>query len=214
MRSELPDYDTPQLFAQWNEALAVLTEIGELGVARAMGLSTRRMIFQVLRAMGAKDVLDVGTCFGTSAVCMALAGCQVVSVDIRKVDCAGHGRPRNQKGLMEAAGVADKVEFIIQDAREYMAETDRMFDFISLDGGHGQRGVYEEISLAQKLLRLDGLLFLDDVQIGPQPKEFTPIHGPLMAIQQHLSEGAPLRMIHFGKTMYGEPTGVAFLVAA
>lgn len=214
MRRELPDYDTPQLFAQWQAALAVLTEIGELGVERAMGLSTRRMIFQVLRAMGAVDALDIGTCYGTSAVNMALAGCRVVSVDIRHVNCRVAGRPRSQKGLMKAAGVVDQVELVIQDAREYMAAADRKFDFISLDGGHRHQLVYEEIILAQKLLKPDGLLFLDDVQIGPQPKEFTPIHGPRLAIEQHLSEGAPLRMIHFGKTMYGEPTGVAFLVAA
>ena len=217
MRTNLPDYDTPELLAEWNIALATLTRIGELGVERAMGVATRRMIFQVLRAMGAVDVLDIGTCFGTSACTMALAECNVVTVDARPVNGTKgswrkHGRPRDAKTLMELAGVNDRVAFVTADSVKYMRGTDRLFDFISIDGGHRMQHVYEEIILAQKCLKSNGLIFLDDVQVD-LTGGFTPIHGPRMAIERHIAEGAPLRVIHFAKTMYGEPTGVAFLVA-
>jgi len=217
MRTTLPIYDTPELFAEWEKALAVLERIGELGVVRAMGVATRRMIFQVLRAMEAKDVLDIGTCFGTSACTMALAGCSVVTVDIRPINGADgqwrrFGRPRDARTLWTNAGVVDRIEVVRAHSHEYLAETDQTFDFISLDGNHGERHVYDEINLALARLRPQGLIFMDDVQTGTLPAGCTPIHGPKLAIERHLAEGAPFRCIPFTQSMYGDPTGVAFLV--
>ena len=78
LRRDLPVWDTPELAEKWEEILATLARINELDVPCAMGVQTRRMLCETILAMGATDVLDIGTYVGTSAT--------------------AHGRARNDSG--------------------------------------------------------------------------------------------------------------------
>lgn len=221
LRCELPSYDTPELEKEWRSALAVLTEIDELEIPCAMSVGTRRVLFQVVRAMGAKNVLDIGTYTGTSAVTYALAvgeGGRVTTVDIQEANAeGGHwmtaGRPRNPARLMHDAGVMDRVRFITQDSVEYLKETEDLFDFISIDGWHEDFAVYAEIEWALQRLKPDGLIFLDDVQVSGYdvPPGHDTITGPWQALQRHLEAHAPFRVNLLTRSLEGEPMACAIL---
>ena len=214
----LPDYSTPELLKQWEEARAVLERVGELGVPQAMGVETRSVLFRVIRALGYTKILDIGTSTGTSALAYALAAGKrghVVTVDkLDANDPYGRWQKRNRPfppwKLMHVADVADRVEFVTEDSVRYLQNTPHnTFEFISIDGSHRESVVYKEIRLALKRLRRGGLIFLDDMH----PPGFVPnegcdfIPGPWIATQRRLAESSELKLIH---PVDGLP--VAFLV--
>lgn len=218
LRADVPAYDTPELADQWQGALAVLTEIGELGIPCAMSVGTRRILFQTVRAMGAVDVLDIGTYTGASALAFALTGARVTTVDICDANApdgwwSKAGRPRSPADTMAAAGVS--VEFVTCDSVKYLSSTQKKFDLISLDGWHEHFAVYAEIPLALKRLKPGGLIFLDDVQpAGYEPLPgLDVIDGPRRALERHMKEKARFKIVPLSRTIEGEKIACAFLVA-
>lgn len=218
LRADIPAYDTPELESEWQQALKVLIDLGEMEIACAMSVGTRRILFQVVRAMGATDVLDIGTYTGASALAFALTGARVTTVDIRDANAAdGHwknaGRPRSPADTMAAAGVS--VEFVTSDSVKYLESTKRTFDFICIDGWHESSAVYAEIPLALERLKPGGLIFLDDVQpVGYTPLPgFDVIHGPRRALERHIKENSPFKIVPLPRTFEGEQIACAFLIA-
>jgi predicted O-methyltransferase YrrM len=195
LRKDVPD-GTYWLDA-WNEAYAIQQRLAP-GTACCMGIATRQMTFKIIRAMGAKRVLDIGTYIGFSALNYALAvgdGGLVVTVDVEE-----HFKrigARDPNDLWSEAGVRDRIWQTRQDSRAYLRATPLTFDFISIDGWHEDFAVYEEIKLSLNKLNPDGLIFLDDVQ----PPDYVPnpgcdkINGPYKAIQRTLRERPDLHMI-------------------
>lgn len=203
--------------AEWAPAYDVLESLGELGVACAMSIGTRRILFQTIRAMGATRVLDIGTYVGTSALNFALAvgeAGSVVSVDIEPDHWLKVGRRWSPAELMQQAGVADRVEFVTMDARDYLRTTAERFDFISIDGWHEDFAVEEEVELALGRLNPGGLIFLDDVQDEGEtpPPGLDVIDGPRMALAR-LLQRFPIRAVHMRSTLEGEWSATAFLLA-
>lgn len=221
LRTQIPEYDTPQLEIEWRQALEELTRLDELDISCAMGMPTRRILFQTVRAMGATDVLDIGTFTGASALVFALAVGKlgrVTTVDIQDVNATeGHwknaGRTRTPKELMEQAGVADRVEFVTQDSGEYLQSTSRMFDFISIDGWHESWAVYSDIRFSLPRLKPEGLIFLDDIQRRGYcpPPGFDVIKGPWKAIRWYMREGAPFNVTQLSQIPDHQPLACAFL---
>lgn len=172
LRQGLPAYDTPDLAAQWqSDGLAVLERVQELGVFRAMSVGTRQILFQAVRAMRAHTVLDIGTYVGTSALNFALAvgkGGRVVTVDCVDANApdgfwAVDKRPRSPAQLMQAAGVADRVEFATSTGCQYLATTEQKFDFICIDANKNEEEDWRTVGLALRRLNPNGLIFFDDV---------------------------------------------------
>jgi O-methyltransferase len=187
-----------------------------------MNLQTRRMLFETIRTMGAKSVLDIGTYVGVSAMNYAIAvgiGGSVVTVDIKDANAEDGfwkttGRPMSPERMLKSVGVNHRVEFVTQDSVEFMRATDRTFDFISIDGWHEAHQVYKEIELAMQCLNPGGLIFMDDVQPfndWERPQNLDYIDGPYKALRQHLDEGAEIEPVTFSET-YGSWTATAFLL--
>lgn len=221
LREGMPDYDTPELRGQWErEGLAVLKRVGELGVFRAMSVGTRQMLFQSARAIGARSVLDIGTYVGTSALAFALAvgeGGRVVTVDIVDANAPdGYwkigGRPRSPAGLMEAAGVADRVEFVTATGANYLAGTDDRFDLICIDASKDSEEDYLTTGLALKRLNPGGLMFFDDVFPEGKPMKaggYSAL-GPWLTLERLKREnGAKVHQID--KTIDGGDVRCAFM---
>jgi len=219
LRTKLPIYDTPELAAQWAEAYAVMERVGELGVPCAMGVGTRQVAFQAIRAMDARSVLDIGTYVGTSALNYALAvgeGGRVVTVDIRDANAEDSywtraGRGRSPRELLTMAGVADRVEFVTMDSEEYLRSTREKFDFVSIDGWHEAHAVRKDVKLSMERLNDDGLIFMDDVQPGGPPPEVDSIKGPWRALERLMLEGENIEVTLLSKALNGDTTAVAFL---
>lgn len=110
------------------------------------------------RACGARKVLEVGTAIGVSTLYLARAlpdGGQVVSFEI---DEARHSAALD---YLDRAGVSDRVELRLQDARVGLATLSGGFDLAFIDGVKAQYGDYLESALP--LLRSGGVLAVDNV---------------------------------------------------
>lgn len=130
-----------------------------------------RVVYEHVRASGARDVLELGTAHGVGAAYLAAAGAQVTTVDF-----AGAAYDPPPERVLERAGVADRVRIV----REYstytwwlkelvQARSDRhgnvspCFDLVYLDGAKNWTIDGFAVVLVEKLLRPGGWLLLDDL---------------------------------------------------
>jgi predicted O-methyltransferase YrrM len=124
-------------------------------------------LLQVLAlASGARRVLEVGTAIGVSTLYIARGladGGKLVSFEIDPERHAAAG------DYLERAGVGDRVELRLQDAREGLATLEGKFDFVFLDGVKAQYGDYFEAVLP--LLDVGAVLVVDNVLMGGQVAE-------------------------------------------
>ena len=102
--------------------------------------------------------LEVGTAIGVSTLYIARGlaeGGKIVSFEI---DPERHQAAR---GYLERAGVLDRADLRLQDAREGLAELEPGFDFAFLDGVKDEYGEYFE--LVVPLLKSGAVLVVDNV---------------------------------------------------
>jgi len=118
---------------------------------------TGRLLEILVRMSGAKRILEVGALGGYSAVWIARAlphGGSVVTLEIDS-----HHAALTRKAL-EHAGVADRVEVVVGDARERMPELEPGFDAVFLDADKENYVAY--LGYAARLLRPGGFMAADN----------------------------------------------------
>jgi caffeoyl-CoA O-methyltransferase len=119
---------------------------------------TGRFLAVLAAATGARRVVEVGTAIGVSTLYVARvlpADGRIVSFDVdpERQDAA--------RGYLERAGVLDRVELRLQDAREGLSRLEGPFDLAFIDGVKVQYGAYLDAVLP--LLRPGGLVAADNV---------------------------------------------------
>ena len=119
-------------------------------------------------ARGARRVVEVGTAIGVSTLYIARAlppGATVVSFEI---DEARHAAAR---AYLERAGLLDRVDLRLEDARTGLASLDGPFDMAFIDGVKTQYGDYFELLLPLlgqgAVLAVDNVLMSGAVAEGP-----------------------------------------------
>ena len=120
--------------------------------------ATGRLLQVLALARGAHRALEVGTAIGVSTLYIARGlaeGGQVVSFE---VDPDRHAAAVD---YLERAGVADRVQLNLQDARDGLAAQEGTFDFAFLDGVKAQYGDYFDAVLP--LLDVGAVLVVDNV---------------------------------------------------
>lgn len=121
----------------------------------------------VVRIIGARDIVEIGTSNGYSTIWLADAaadtGGTVVSVDTASSEEAGENLSR--------AGVADRVKLIQEDGGRHLAELpDGSVDLLFLDA---ERTEYTSWwPQPARVLRPGGVLAVDNVH-APKPDELT-----------------------------------------
>ncbi len=139
----------------------VLAEMEAQGAAEGIPIvvpSTGALLAVLARACGARRVLEVGTAIGVSTLYLARAlppDGKVISFEIDET------RHLAAQSYLERAGVIDRVELRLQDAREGLATLEGGFDLAFIDGVKAQYGQYLEAALP--LLRSGGVLAVDNV---------------------------------------------------
>jgi caffeoyl-CoA O-methyltransferase len=117
------------------------------------------ILLQILaRARGARRIVEVGTAIGVSALYMARAlppDGRLVSFEIDPV------RHASARGYFERAGLLDRADLRLQDARPGLAELEGPFDMAFIDGVKAQYGDYLDELLP--LLGPGGVLAVDNV---------------------------------------------------
>lgn len=119
---------------------------------------TGALLHVLARACGARRVLEVGTAIGVSTLYLARALPEDGRVVSFEIDEARQSAARDYLGR---AGVLDRVELHLQDAREGLATLSAGFDLAFIDGVKAQYGDYLETALP--LLRAGGVLAVDNV---------------------------------------------------
>ena len=122
---------------------------------------TGALLHVLARACAARRIVEVGTAIGVSTLYLARAlppGGTITSFEIDEQ------RQRAARRYLERAGVADRCDLRLQDAREGLAGLDQQFDMAFIDGVKTQYGDYFERLLP--LLRAGGLLAVDNVLMG------------------------------------------------
>ncbi|MBN3727014.1 O-methyltransferase [Burkholderia sp. Ac-20379] len=92
-----------------------------------------RFLYQCARAVGAQRIVEFGTSMGVSAVYLAAAlhdmgGGRLIGTELEPSKAA------RARANLEAAGLAERVEIRVGDARETLAELSGEIDLVLLDG--------------------------------------------------------------------------------
>lgn len=196
----------------WVKALEKIT--GVYGRTTAMGgvnPGDRRALYYLVHALCPQNLLEVGTHIGASTVFFAEAlsaispQARMTTVDI--LDVNNPEGPWKQQGLampprqyLEKLGTAGRVEFRVAPSSEYLKNAAQKFDFIFLDGDHSSRTVYDEVSLALKVLNPDGVILLHDYYPAARPlfKDGNIIAGPFMALNRIMNENKKIKVLPLG----------------
>ncbi|WP_439626740.1 O-methyltransferase [Shinella sp.] len=127
---------------------------------------TGELLYMLVRATGARTVVEFGTSFGISSLYIAAAlrdngGGRLVSSEFEPGKIA-----RAQQNL-EDGGLADLVEIRAGDAMETLAgDLPETIDLLLLDGA---KALYADIfDLVEPRLRSGGLIVADDAEMSPE----------------------------------------------
>src|SRR4051795_291255 len=134
-----------------------------------------RIVYDHVRATGARDVLELGTAHGVGAAYLAAAGARVTTVDF-----AGAAYDPAPEDVLARAGVAGRVTIVrefssytwwlkelIQARSDAHGNVEPCFDFVYLDGAKHWTIDGFAVILAEKLLRPGGWLLMDDLGWTP-----------------------------------------------
>jgi predicted O-methyltransferase YrrM len=112
-------------------------------------------------ARGARRAVEVGTAIGVSTLYIARALPPDGTIVSFEIDAE---RQRAAAAYLERAGVHDRADLRLQDAREGLAGLSGSFDFAFVDGVKAQYGDY--LDLVVPLLGSGGILAVDNVLMG------------------------------------------------
>jgi predicted O-methyltransferase YrrM len=118
-----------------------------------------RLLHVLALARGARRIVEVGTAIGVSTLYLARALPEDGLIVSFEVDADRHAAAR---GYLERAGVLDRADLRLQDAREGLASLEpASFDLAFIDGVKAQYGDYLELVLP--LIAPGGVLAVDNV---------------------------------------------------
>ena len=151
-----------------------------------------RRVYDHLRTVEARAVLELGTAHGVSAAYMAAAldengGGRVTTIEHQT---AVHDPPPEQ--ILASVGLADRVELVrvehssyvwwlkeqVQQRSDEHGNCEPLFDFCYVDGSHNFTIDGLSVVLVEKLLRPGGWLLLDDLNWIYRVGKYPPGQGP------------------------------------
>ena len=159
MNSDLEDYILSHIDAEGDYLYRLYraTNIHLLRGRMASGHLQGRLLKMLVRMIRPKNILEVGTFSGYSAICMAEGleeGGKVYTYEVND-EMEDFTRP-----WIEGSAVADKIEFIIGDAIVEAPKLGIEFDMAFIDGD--KRTYLETYEMVLRLLRPGGFILSDN----------------------------------------------------
>lgn len=163
----MPDLEIthPKIYDYLETTLAeqdpILREMGDYGRAQnfpIIGAQSGRLLYFLARAIGAKNVLELGSGFGYSAMWFALAVGDGGKVVMTEGKAANQARARD---YFTRAGLVERVDFNVGDALEIAQKYPGPFDVIFCD--IEKRDYPRAIDIARAKLRVGGILIYDNM---------------------------------------------------
>ena len=117
-------------------------------------------LYMITRMMSPKNVLEIGTFTGYSAICMALGLPEDGHIDTLEIN--DELEDLIEEGFSRA-GVSDKISLHIGDAMEFLAaqQGKKQYDLTFIDANKREYADYYELALS--LTRSGGFILADDV---------------------------------------------------
>ncbi|MFL5823352.1 MAG: O-methyltransferase [Solirubrobacteraceae bacterium] len=140
---------------------AVLAEMEEQAAREGIPIvvpETGALLRVIAQACQARRILEVGTAIGVSTLYLARALPQDGKVVSFEIDDQRHAAARDYLGR---AGVLERADLRLQDAREGLAALTETFDLAFIDGVKAQYGEYFDGVVPR--LRSGGVLVVDNV---------------------------------------------------
>lgn len=128
-----------------------------------------RLLTMLVEMCGARDILEIGTFTGYSAVCLANGTPDGGHVDTLEINDELEDIIREG---WERAGVSSKIALHLGDALETLAsfsEEGRKFDLVYIDAN--KREYLDYYKLCKEMLRPGGIILADDVMLGGKVHE-------------------------------------------
>lgn len=119
---------------------------------------TGALLHVIALACGARRVLEVGTAIGVSTLYIARSLPQDGTIVSFEIDAGRHAAARD---YLRRAGVLERADLRLQDARDGLATLDEPFDMAFIDGVKTQYGDYFDALLPR--LRPGAVLAVDNV---------------------------------------------------
>lgn len=135
-------------------------------------------LLQVLAlARGARRVIEVGTAIGVSTLYLARGLAPGGSVVSFEIDPERHAAARD---YLQRAGVQDRAELRLEDARTGLAALEGEYDMAFIDGVKAQYGDYLELLVpllgSGAVLAIDNVLMSGAVAGDPEPGRWSEDH--------------------------------------
>lgn len=139
---------------------AILREMEEIGEREEIPISdpeVGKLLTVLVRATGARRILEVGTAIGYSALCMARGApeARILSIDNDPKRLARAG------DFLARAGVADRVELVEGTALEVLARLPGPWDFVYIDAVKEEYRRYLDLILPK--LAVGGTIVADNL---------------------------------------------------
>lgn len=119
--------------------------------------ATKELLFNTVRERKPSRILEIGTAIGYSGIVMLQACPEAFLNTIELNEQSANSARKN----FEEAGVANRVNVFVGDAREIVTQLTGSYDFVFLDGPKGQYQAF--FPYLSDLLVVGGTLFCDDV---------------------------------------------------
>jgi caffeoyl-CoA O-methyltransferase len=151
---------------------ALIAEVEQRGLREEVPISdpaTASLLAILVRACGARRILEVGTAIGYGVLWMAKAApeAHITTIDVDP------GRIAVARAYAERAGVSERVEFVEGPALEVLGRLSGPFDLAYIDAVKAEYRRYLDLLLP--LLRVGGLVVADNVlwsgEVAEPPEE-------------------------------------------
>ncbi len=200
------------LLLSWEEDKKIISNFNIPKMSGGINPGDQKAIYFLIKHFGFQKILEVGTHLGSSTVASALAikssdKSVLITVDLNDVNdekttpWKNYGAAFSPKKMIKKINLSDKVNFFVDSSISFMSKWDDKFDLIFLDGDHSSHNVYQEIPLALKLLKPNGIILLHDFFPEGKPiwKNKVPDKGPFLAIKRILSENRGINLLPLGE---------------
>jgi predicted O-methyltransferase YrrM len=213
-------FNNPEIQLEWTQSEVALKAACEIEDGKTAGVNPgdRRAVWYLIKGLGARSVLEIGTNVGASTVHIASAlqstarqdssiSPRLVTVDVQDVNSpvSGFWKERGLKAspkeMIQALGCGNYVSFVTEPSLTYLDRCTDRFDFIFLDGDHSASAVYQEIPRALNVLKTGGVILLHDYFPRNRPiwANGSLVAGPYVGTARLTREGVPIKVVPLGE---------------
>ena len=118
---------------------------------------TLSFLLETINNNGCKEILEIGTAIGYGSITMA-ENTKCNHIDTLEID---EKRFKIANENIKNKNLGNKISTFLVDAKEYLINCDKKYDFVYLDGPKGQYINY--LPLIIKLLNPNGIIFADNL---------------------------------------------------